>query len=202
MLRCKLAVVATTRSGTVYATQLLRHLSLDVLHEALGADGGVGFNLGFTDRRVLHGNDTNPGRWAMEGVAFDRVWHQVRHPLATLGSLQTHNSGLWAMVADGLDWSVVDVDPIKRAARYWYEYTQRVKPLVGWRYRVEDLHYGSEVYYEMCERLGVVPPGVPPQPLERNARPHTDVTWEILRARCPRLAARVKALAQELGYEA
>ena len=77
------------RSGTMYMAKMLQSAGLDVGHEALGQDGVVSSIWAVAD-------DWYPSyHQQRKRPAFDVVLHQVREPLATIGSLTTAQPGSW-----------------------------------------------------------------------------------------------------------
>jgi len=199
----KLCIVGCTRSGTVYVTRLLQHLGLKVEHEYPGPDGCIGFNFAF-DRRLIVGDATNVARPGRAGLTFDHLWHQVRHPLKAIGSMHTHNSGTWAMIADGLCWERMPKTVIRCAARYWIELNRLAEDIADITYQIEDVADGSEVFEEMCRRLEM-PAYWPNVRLTRNTRAHKRsyrrIEWGDLEREAAGLYPDVRELAVHYGYE-
>jgi len=173
-------VVACGRSGTRFASRLAQSAGLDFGHERIGDDGAIGWPL------ALHANLLR-GR---------RVWHQVREPLAAIGSLTTHTEGVWGPVESVL--GHLPATPLLRAADYWIRWNERCETLAEWTYRVEDLAPGTETLARWCQGLGIDAATLEWPPRDDNHRRHAAVMWKDL----PQPAARiVRRLARRYGYE-
>jgi hypothetical protein len=192
----RLLVLACGRSGTRYASKVLRAAGLDVGHEKEGADGmvswrSVGIESDFRDRSV--------------------VWHQVREPLGVVSSFHTVMGRSWRFVSDA-DHRIPLGDPILvRCMKYWSYWNQECERRAEQTYRVEDLmsllplllrRLGVDVTPEVLGRCSMVPSNDHTRRSgPRQAASYPALSWDDLVAAEPDVAARMRVQAQRYGYE-
>jgi hypothetical protein len=223
VLPYKLLVTGCGRSGTRYLTFLLRRLGLDVRHERLGRDGIASWTMAVDAERRPYGPPSSM-------CSFEQVFHQVRHPLAVIGSVTTFGPESWAFVCEHTPCHP-DQPVLLRAATYWLHWTAEADRIATWRYRVEAI---DDVLPELCRRLEVecdvsvlasvprdvntrsrgrllhladelgerVHVGVPAVVRQAIARDgaRRQPTWADLAAMDAELAERIRARAREYGY--
>lgn len=222
-----LLVTGCGRSGTRYASFVLRRLGLDVRHERLGADGIASWTMAVDAARTPWG----PGS---RGLSFDVVLHQVRHPLGVIASAATLDARSWTFIAEHTGCRPSD-PPLVRAARYWCAWNEHAERRAALTYRVEALADAFEdvcgllgvrpdrralervprdvntrryrrafhLVEEACERLRLDEPGWLRRALARPADPAAPgLTWEQLEAASPAWAREVRERACRYGYRA
>jgi hypothetical protein len=154
-------VTGCGRSGTRYTTFVLRRLGLDVPHERLGRDGIASWTMAVDAAERPYGPPS-------DAVRFEHVFHQLRHPLAVIRSVETFGPESWSFVYAHTPCS--PDDPILvRGAKYWLSWTAHAERSASWTYRVEEL---PTALVELCERLGVrhLPSAVSRVPTDVNTR--------------------------------
>lgn len=141
-----------------------------------------------------HGKHAVRGECRRDVVA-EQVWHLLRHPLDTVGSLahaMARRWWLWQQKHTGLG---PDLPPAERAARFWLDWTERCARQSNWWLRVED---AQRCWPEILERLAL-----PPQPCPAlstqlgDTRGAERVSLEMLE---PMTAARLVQMASRYGY--
>lgn len=128
----------------------------------------------------------------------DLVFHQVRHPLAAIGSLATMNKGgfwHWQEKHTGISG---DMDRVVRAARFWLEWNricEAQRP--DFTYRIEDLPW-----VELCARLGLRHQPLPgiSRGLGKSSKAEP-LSWDELAKRTGPIGERVMERARDYGYE-
>ena len=220
----RLLITGCGRSGTRYMTFVLRRLGLDVPHERLGRDGMASWTMAVAAAERPYGPPS-------DAVRFEHVFHQVRHPLAVIRSVETFGADSWQFVYAHTPCRPED-PPLVRGAKYWLHWNDHAERLACWRYRVED----ASALPDLCARLGiVVRPAAGQVPTDVNtrrrgralhladelaerlhvdlparlrdrlaakARPALPLTWDELEAADVALADRVRERALDYGYEA
>jgi len=119
----KLLVVGCGRSGTRYASKVLRLAGLDVGHERDGRHGRV-------DWRCV-ADPSAAGRYGL-------VLHQVRHPLRVIESFHTAGKVSWGLIAKA-DPDIVVGPLLRDCVRYWVRWNQAAERMAARTYRVEDM---------------------------------------------------------------
>ena len=95
----RVLIMATPRSGTLYVHKVLQGFGLDVGHERLRSDGGVGYNL-INDYGEL--------------TRFDHIVHVVRDPRDCIASIAA-NFGRYSWIASH-----------RSPAAYWFSLNDRI----------------------------------------------------------------------------
>ena len=140
----RVLVTGCGRSGTRYMTFVLRRLGLDVPHERLGRDGMASWTMAVEAAERPYGPPS-------DAVRFEHVFHQVRHPLAVIRSVETFGPGSWEFVYAHTPCRPED-PPLVRGAKYWLHWNDHAERAACWRYRVEDV---AASLPDLCDRLGV-----------------------------------------------
>ena len=128
----KVIVLGCGRSGTKYLAECARRLGVDFLHEKIGKNGGIGWNL--------------PCAFP---VAVDRCplkLHQVRNAYTAIPSMMTHSRKVFERIGElvGTDFfsdfgEESDYDKLVVAARCWLHYSNWCADRAIMTYRAEDL---------------------------------------------------------------
>ncbi|ACR14765.1 hypothetical protein [Teredinibacter turnerae] len=143
----QLLVTGCGRSGTKYISLLLRMLGKDISHESgevLGKDGIASWYLAADCDRAPFG----PGS---RGLAFEHIFHQVRHPLKVIPSMGDFRKDSWEFLSQWV--AVSDDEPLTlRCAKLWCDWNELAESKATWRYRIEAL---PEIFEEFCARLNV-----------------------------------------------
>lgn len=178
------------RSGTKYMARVLRAAGLDVGHETLGADGVVSSIWAVEDEYypAYHHQGPRP--------EFDVVLHQVREPLATIGSLTTALPGSWKWNARHVPIVVEEHSVLDMAIMYWYWWNHLCQMVSDYRYRIENL---EQEWYTLQQLIGFTGELDRSIPKTVNSRRHRIVTWDDVKRAQPHLP--VKNLAARYGYE-
>lgn len=191
----QLLITGCGRSGTKYTALLLKELGLDVPHECMGRDGAVGWMYVAAEQ---YGVGTDVDHGSREGIVFGQIFHQVRHPLDTIASLQTHGEDLWDFC--GRHVPLMKKNP-ERLMAYWLDWNARAAAMADWTYRVEELRPGTAVAREFLDRIGLPDRDLPDLPHNVNHRRHADLTWAELDAKNSILARWIRKAARRYGYD-
>ena len=171
--------------------RFLADLGLSMGHGKLGVDGTVGEGWA-TGRSIV------PGERGKR-VAFQHVWHQVREPLACIASLAKHYPrSRWSRFGPYVH---LPRDPIARSMAYYLRWNEIAERRAQWRYRIEDIAPGSDVFIEMCRRLGLNNPPFPDVPTDTHAaREPLRLLWAALESADATLASAIREMAERYGY--
>lgn len=217
MKRRKLLVTGCGRSGTMYASEVLKTQGLDIRHEnptppngRMGRDGIASWYMAV--------NDLDPpfGPSAAQ-YKFDFVIHQVRHPLKVIASvaqfiLRDHLS------LDYIERNVPQTRLTRRersmsrkrqlllqASRYWHYWNVLSEEKANITIQVENL---TQSLQELCRMLKVsytpevaelVSPDTNGRCLYTN-KPLWSISWEEIETLDPELCGRIRDLAVVYGY--
>ncbi len=194
----KILIIAASRSGTKYASEMYRAAGLDIGHERMGEAGFVGWQSVANIHR---------GWKPWSDGEFAAVWHQVRDPLATISSMQTHDPDMIRSIGRIVS---LPPDPIAALMAYWLHWQDFADRHAEWRYRVEDLRAGGSAWPDAVvrtnalHRLGKIGAALsedaPDIPRDTNRRKHGALTWADLENADGQRCAAVKARAIEYGY--
>ena len=204
--RKRTLILSCARSGSKYISEVLSECGLDVGHEAVGNDVTVGFM--YACEKVKFAD--------FDGVGtYDTILHQVREPLAVIGSCQTLRTSSWRVIFEELGWLASDMAGnsegahermvLKRCMRFWLEWNRKCARLAGRApHTVEGLADGGPSVGFLAGRLDVdsvlLRRKLDSVSSDTNTREHGSVTWGMLRAIDGRLAAEVAELAALYGY--
>lgn len=140
----KVLITGCGRSGTKYIAFVLRRLGLDAPHESVGKDGSVSWCMAVDA-------DWTPFGESCRGYEFEHIFHQVRHPLAVMASVQTFKETSWRFICEHTAVSMREPLLI-RCATYWYYWNLETEKIAQWRYRIEDFHL---IFASFCNRLQI-----------------------------------------------
>lgn len=180
--------MACSRSGTVYATKFYREaFGLDVSHERVGPQGGIGWPMLVDHRR------------GVPLQAFDVVLHQVRHPLKVMQTLGIHWDQFWPKLEEAV--GPLPGATLKRYMAYWCRYNEKAEALAMMTYRVEELHTGSETTRRIGDILGTIPKhSIVSRETNTRKNDRRVVTMDMLREADERLSSKVIEMASSYGY--
>jgi hypothetical protein len=189
----RLLVVACGRSGTRYASKVLRAAGMDVGHERDGVHGRG-------DWRMAH---ASAGELASYGV----VLHQARHPLRVVESFHSASKVSWGVIL-GADPRIASPSLLSRCVRYWVLWNEAAEALAEWTYRVEDM---EEVVQRIALECGVEVDlsGFGDVPVtdhtRRGSRKHghkiPSLGMDEVRGADPGMAERLEEMASRYGYD-
>jgi len=160
----KLLVCGCPRSGTMYTSLVLGELDVKAGHMIMGEDGivdyaltalgeeGSGFELASSEGLPSGG---------INGVTFGTIFHQVRHPIAVIRSIQTMNGldAFWNFVGNHVQLKLDESADISlRLAEFWIRWNEKSEVLADWSYPIEELsNPNGIVYMDFCGWLQVKP---------------------------------------------
>ena len=132
---------------------------------------------------------------------FDKIIHQVRHPLKVIASATT----LWTMSMGYMGQFIRLPDPVVNKDNTilncmitWLEWNKIIEAKASWRYQIEQLY---DVQKEWCEQLEIPYQEIPNPARRTNAREHIELSWDDLYEVNPLLTEMIKAKAEFYGYE-
>lgn len=190
-------VTGCGRSGTHYTARLLQQLGLDIPHEAVGKDGAASWKHTASGTFVYIGKNRET---KIDADGFDRVLHQVRHPLKVIASMQTFSVSSWSYMAGFIDLSL-KASPVVKGMQAWVGWNALAEKRAQWSFQIERL---KDIFPEFCHHAGlpVVPlPDVPHAAKDSRTDRYSPLYWQDLVAADARLAESVRALALRYGYE-
>lgn len=131
------------RSGTKYTAKLMQNLGLDIQHEKMGKDGISSW--WFTPDSHLNSK-----------FKFDKVFHQVRHPLQQIKScyqLGDRSGVMWRFICQ---YASIDLKEPKllRCAKYYYYWNLEAEKKAELTFKIEDI---DKIFEELCKRIGIKP---------------------------------------------
>lgn len=190
----ELLIIGCARSGTAYISNILQQCGLRIGHEKTQKDGVSSWIMCVNTKHVP---------WAVDSrrrLQFTHIFHQVRHPLKVISSVQTEGRPSWKYIIKHVPEIKWEDPPLVKGAKYWYYWNLKAETQAEWTYRVEEL---DTVWDEFCSRLGKK---LDRSQLEQvahnvNARSHQEVSWEDLQQQLdPDLYQKIRGLAQKYGY--
>lgn len=199
-------ILACSRSGTKFTAELMQNLGYQFGHEEVLEDGGIGWQF------AAEGH-YNPKRIKPDPADYDRVLHQVRHPLDAIASMQTHTHGMKQWIAKDLGLQGLDSGGLRLLMNYWLEWNLRAEKVSSWTYQVESIAlchtHDSDQFLERVgyfRRIGIgeLPDGDdhPHWPASNtNKRPHTKLLWSDLYEAHFGLAKDIELAARRYGYQ-
>lgn len=177
-----ITIIGCPRSGTMFISKLFQEHGIDVGHEKMGKDGIAWWYL------AVHRN--------LKG----RIVHQVRHPLAVIGSMTTLLPASWDYIGVHVGFSRNE-SLIQMAMRTWLYWNDMAHHIAHYHYLVEDALHGQ--FDKLCDLAGwdakLKSPVLTPTTI--NSRPHPELSWSDLDREKPSLAIAIRSMAQTYGYE-
>jgi len=183
-----LLITGCGRSGTCYISNIIQTLGLDIKHENAGRNGRVDWHYASKLKEVYK--------------KYDMVFHQVRHPLEVISSMQTTNS--WKYIKITIP-EITEASLIKKCMLYWYYWNQLVEPYAKFQYQLEQIKKPN-IFNKFCELLNVevdfnVFDKVEKNIRNFNKRNHKNLTWKNLERVDFDLTKNIKKLATKYGYK-
>lgn len=191
-----LLVTGCGRSGTHYTARLLQEMGLDVPHERVGKDGTASWKHIVSGTFVYIGKNRQA---EIDSTCFDRILHQVRHPLKVIASMQTFSDSSWSYMAKFIELDL-KAKPVKRAMQAWVRWNKLIEGKAQWRFQIEQLNGRFE---EFCRQAGLTVqpmPQVPHEAKDSRTSRFKPVGWQDLVKHDAACAEEVRALALEYGY--
>ncbi len=190
-----IAITGCARSGTAYASELLRRLGYDVGHEELRADGIVSWPLAAATLSAPWG--PSPAKVL---TICDVVLHQVREPMAAIRSIHTLAERSWKFVCETTPCRPDD-PLLVRSAKYWLHWNRMSEKVASRTYRLESIRDELPAIVETFDR--------PPERFDVDSVPRAnaraDVSgaagWGDLVRASKSLADEVAELAARYGYD-
>lgn len=185
------------RSGTHFTAKMLRRVGYAASIEGRWMCGRTRF--------VSSWKHAQPGWFRNRHYArpmrqdFDRILHQVRHPLDVIASSETLVDRTVDHIKKYVDIPEPTVNydqPLRLCMRSWLGWNRLIEPRADWRFQLEEL---DSIFPEFCRRAGIPAhdwPGLGAQ----NCRSHGELTWEDLEREDEKLAAEVREMARRYGY--
>lgn len=189
-MKGRILIAAYPCSGTKFMAELLKTYGISARHEKSNEDVTVSW------RHV--GEPDKPGISKME---FEKVLHQVRHPLKVLASApfigDARSEQIFRYNCAGL--GKRDLEFYMRTYVRWDELSRGWNPVL--RYQLEQLKL---VWPEICMHVGLpVDTEYVDDGVTRNSHNRSNVvlTWEDLDAVSPEVSEQIFNLAKDYGYE-
>jgi hypothetical protein len=163
-------------------------------HEKLGEDDSVNWML-------APGKLAHPWR-GPPFKGFNKIFHQVRHPLNNIGSIQKISKDAIYYIAEYLPESTNSV--IDVCMNVYYHWNKLAEEISSWRYQIEEF---PDIFEEFCEKIGNPDLRYKRDTLKlvstnlNSAKPYTSMTWEALEQANTELCEQIKTLASRYGYE-
>lgn len=193
-----ICVTGCGRSGTTFSTHLFSKIGMDCPHEKLGKDGICSWMIGVIS------NEPYVGPCYSDLDIDTHMFHQVRHPLHTISSLQTFGNKTWNYIRKFIPIEPTD-NIILKGMKYWYFWNMSAEKICEYTYQVEkiknEIHILSKKgnfqdkvpsnISEICDQLTAQ---------KVNTRKYKPLTWEDLYNIDPELCFRIKELAKRYGY--
>lgn len=150
--------VSTGRAGSTYIQRVMNRSGISCTHEQVYEAHALGNNYD----AVPEWNRPELGEWSAQAVPFLprlgrlHVWHQVRDPLAVLGSLV-----LFRLFPNGQGQSGAFIrhhfkttgQPLHDAVRYIVEWNRRIEQHATMRWKVEDVD--ADLICRLGDTLGL-----------------------------------------------
>lgn len=195
-IKKRLLVTGCARSGTGYISAVLKLCGLDIGHEYVGEDGCSSWPMAVDALACPWGPTT-------QGLEFEHTFHQVRHPLLVISSVNTTEPQVtWDYVCHEMP-QIKQEDPrIVKCAKYWYYWNLAAEKKAEWTYKLEEIDL---VFEEMGCRLGVPLNKLVLKLVSRSTNHRWnhihDYTWDDLRKELPKdLFDNIQKMAVRYGY--
>jgi hypothetical protein len=194
ILNRDLLITGCARSGTGFISHLLQACKMQIGHEKTQKDGVSSWVM-CTDAKHVP--------WAVDSrhkIRFSHIFHQVRHPLNVIASVQTEGEPSWKYILKHIPEIKKEDSRIVKCAKYWYYWNLKAEQQAEWTYQVEQI---DQVWNEFCSRLGrkLNRSQLEAVPRNVNTRTHTEISWEDLKAQLdPELYDNIQKLAARYGY--
>lgn len=191
-----LLITGCARSGTTYITEVLKQAGLQVEHEFLAKDGCVSWLMAVDSDYAPWGPPDN-------GIYFEHIFHQVRHPLLVISSVYTTEpKQSWDFICKHIPEIHSKDDHVVKCAKYWYYWNLRAEEKAEWTYQVEEIetilsHMSKRLKFPLSRELLK---RIPKTSNHRGAYVHK-FTWADLHVMLPPdLLSKIQTLAVKYGY--
>lgn len=124
----KILITGCPKSATVYISELLLKMGVDVKHEKMGRDGSA-------DWMLAPGKISHPWEGPRFDDGFSTVLHQVRDPLDTMSSCQKISGHAWDYITSYLPVKTNNLQETCMAT--WYYWNKMAEQIASWTYRIE-----------------------------------------------------------------
>ncbi len=192
-----LLITGCARSGTNYIMKVLKKSGLIIGHETVRRDGVISWLMAFDTKEVPEGDPRN-------GIVFEHIFHQVRHPLKVISSFHsTHRSEhpVWEYVIEQIPEIRIEDPHLVKCAKYWYYWNLKAEEEAEWTYQIEKI---DQLWDEFGRRVGkkIKRDGLESIPKDANTLgSHRDFTWNDLKEQIdPDLFLDIQQLARKYGY--
>ena len=192
----KLLITGCGRSGTHYTSALLQAMDLDIPHEAVGKDGAASWKHIVSGTFVYIGKNRSV---TIDGDGFDRILHQVRHPLKVIASMQTFSDSTWSYMAKAIELDI-RANPLMKGMQAYLGWNRLIEQSANWRFRIEDI---QRVFPEFCQQAGIQQqpfPKLPKQVCDSRTQRYRSLRFADLLNENEALAIELEHLAAKYGY--
>lgn len=204
IVRYPTLITGCGRSGTTFISRLLTTAGLDFRHHNIGDDGGADWCLAVDGDVELPWGD--PGRRSSDFV-FDVTLHQVRDPLAVIGSFGTATQESWEYIYRFTSARPED-STLRRSMIYWLEWNRLAEQKAAHTYRIEDLAQpivwksfcGWIDHPELVDRADELFGAVETTANSRRAK-YDAIRWDDLEREDRALASSIRRASIEYGYD-
>lgn len=192
-----LCIIGCGRSGTNFSNQYFENLGLKIGHEKLKKNGISSWCLVPNTTERLWGPS-----W-QDIKHFDKsVFHQVRHPLKVISSLQTITTKSWDFISKFIPIKKQDC-LILKAMKYWYYWNLLAEKKAIYTYKVEDIDKELDKIFQVASFKMPEDKNDILKKISRkvNTRKHSSLTWKDLEKEDKELTRKIKSLAKRYGYK-
>lgn len=202
-------VLGTARAGTLYVSRVWKAVGLDVKHEAVGSAGCVSCFFAVNEPPPLDKNAIVEKAKHSDGSRFeqyrwDHVFHQVRHPLKVVASVEkimSRADRVWMAPIIGLDPNMPKLEWAIRYTMLWNLKCAERRPELT--YQVERM---EEVWPELLKRCRLPYVTFPRHVNQRShassgVRKARTYTWDDLKTVNHMLTSDLRDFGRQLGYE-
>lgn len=193
----RILITGCGRSGTHYTSALLKAMGLDVPHEAVGKDGAASWKHVVSGTFVYIGKNRSV---EIDSSGFDRILHQVRHPLKVIASMQTFSDSTWSYMAKAIELDL-GANPVRKGMQAYVRWNRLIEKSADWRFRIEEI---KEVFPEFCRQAGIAEqpfPELPKEVRDSRTKRYRPLAFADLLAEDESLAAELEDLAGAYGYD-
>lgn len=188
-LRCRrFGITGTPRSGTHYMRWCFWKIGLRIGAEVDdGPDGQVSWMLAGQSPAVLK-------------QKFEFLYHQVRNPINSIGSLQSFRKFEWEQVADEYGQVIPEPSGLRRCCWAWIIGNQMAEEKAVHTHRVEA---ARDFWPELLNQIGVEQQPFPDVNKKFNTRRsnYTPINWKKIKDASGTYYRTIKEMAERYGYE-
>lgn len=150
-------IVGTPRSGTFFTFNILTQLFGCAEHEAysnkVDKHNVVAWEMAFDNwtGNAIWGEDPENLVQSVSYKDFNKVLHQVRHPLDTISSLLMLDDWFWIKVSEKVNIDFNKDDRLTMAMVVWYEWNKQCEKIAEKTYRIEYITEHLGVFSSIIE---------------------------------------------------